>query len=100
MADNKAKEAKATKERTKEFTSKDGNVYTFQRVKPSKWMEILDQSDDGVGRRNRVRYATLVLENVVAIPGGLTPDSFEEDGRGGYAELDEVVGAAIRFQQS
>lgn len=81
-----------------EFTSTHGNKYTFQKVKPSKWLEILDKAD-ATGTRNRVVFYRGVLENVVAIPGGLNVDDFDADERGGTAELDEVVLAAARFQQ-
>lgn len=82
-----------------EFTSTDGNKYTLQKVKPSKWLEILDKSD-ATGTRSRKVFYAEVLGNVVAIPGGLTVDDFDSEERGGNAELDEVITAAARFQQS
>lgn len=79
--------------RVKQFESAAGNKYTFQKVPPVEWLDILDAVEDGekVGRRRRL-YGS-VLENVVVQPK-LTAEEFEE-----YAELDEVVTAAIRFQQ-
>lgn len=85
--------------KTMEYKSKQGNKFMFQKVTPSKWLDILDESDSG-GTRSRAKLYPAVLENVVVQPSGLKPDDFEEEGRGGFYELDEVVGAAIRFQQS
>lgn len=83
-----------------QFTSEAGNVYTFQRVLPSKWLSVLDGAEVG-GQRSRVKIYPAILENVVVQPAALKVDDFEdEEGtRGGFAELDEVVTAAIRFQQ-
>lgn len=96
MAGDEKAKAKA---KQMDFESEQGNKYTFQRVKPSKWLEILDKSDAG-GTRNRTVFYKEVLSNVVAIPTALSIDDFDEDGRGGNAELDEVVVAAARFQQN
>jgi hypothetical protein len=82
-----------------DFTSGQGNKYTFQKVPSSKWLGILDKADV-TGVRNRVVFYSEVLENIVAIPGGLKIDDFDADDRGGIAELDEVVLAAGRFQSS
>lgn len=94
----------AAVEKTKTFTSEQGNVYVFQKVTPTKWLKMLDESEAS-GRRERARLYPAILSNVVVQPGGLTPDDFDKDPvedepvRGGFAELDEVVTAAIRFQQ-
>lgn len=93
MAEKKAQQA-----RQMEFTSTHGNKFTFQKVKPSKWLEVLDKAD-ATGTRNRGVFYKEVLENVVAIPGGLKVDDFDNEEYGGTAELDEVVLAAARFQQ-
>lgn len=99
----KTNNAVANNPKVKEFTSEFGNKYVFQRVTPSKWLKILDESEAG-GQRSRVRLYPAVLANIVVQPAGLEPDSFEteEDAevqRGGFSELDEVVTAAIRFQR-
>ena len=78
--------------KTMEFKSQAGNSYTFQKVSPSEWMRILDNAE----RTGTIRRSDMfpdVLEHVVVQPSK-TVDDFEE-----YAELDEVVKAAIRFQQ-
>lgn len=101
----KTNNAVANNPRTKEFVSEQGNTYIFQRVTPSKWLKILDESEAG-GTRSRTKLYPAILGNVVVQPGGLSVDDFDkevyEEGepvRGGFSELDEVVTAAIRFQQ-
>jgi len=66
--------------------------YTFQRVSPSAWLDILDKVDNNKENKNRTLYSE-VLENIVVQPK-LTLDDFENSG-----ELDEVVKAAINFQR-
>lgn len=99
----KTNNAVANNPKIKNFTSEAGNSYVFQRVTPSKWLKILDDSEAG-GQRKRTSLYPAILANVVVQPGGLTPDDFDTDEdaevqRGGFAELDEVVTEAIRFQQ-
>jgi hypothetical protein len=84
----------AFKPKTKEFKSKNGNKYTFQTVLPSKWAEIADGITDQHGKMLNAKAMPAMLENVVVQPSGLTMDDFEE-----WAELEEVVLAAYRFQQ-
>lgn len=78
--------------KTKEFTSKAGTKYTFQKVAPAQWLDILDESEAS-GRIKRSAMYPAVLENVVVQPK-VTVNDFED-----YSELDEVVTEAIRFQQ-
>ncbi|MEK4131989.1 hypothetical protein NYE67_20455 [Solibacillus sp. FSL W8-0474] len=86
-----------TNKNIKEFTSEIGNKYTFQKVKSSAWLDIMDEVEANSDKSRRHLYPA-VLENVVVQPK-LKVDDFDEDGRGGYAELEEVVTAAIRFQR-
>lgn len=80
-----------TAAKVKEFTSKNGNKYTFQKVLPSAWLDIVDRTQASEGK-NRAMYGE-VLENIVVQPQ-MKIDDFED-----FAELEEVVKAAIRFQQ-
>lgn len=89
--------AKAT-DKTKDFTSAAGNKFVFQRVAPSKWLDVLDQADAG-GVRSRSKLYPAVLESVIVQPAGLGVDDFEQEPYNGFGELDEVVTQAIRFQQ-
>lgn len=77
----------------KDFTSKSGKQYKFQKVAPVEWLDILDEVEDGEKKGQRRRLYGAVTENVVVQPK-LKLDEFED-----YAELDEVVTAAIKFQQ-
>jgi hypothetical protein len=90
--------AQVKAEKIKNFTSTYGNNYVFQKVKPSKWLEIIDNTGNGV-KRIRSLFYPAILENVVVQPSSMNVDDFEEEGRGDYAELEEVIDAALRFQQ-
>lgn len=80
------------KEQTKKFTSADGKEYTFQKVAPVEWLDILDDVEaEKKGQRRRL-YGQ-VFEHIVVQPKMKLTD-FED-----YAEMDEVATAAIRFQQ-
>lgn len=81
-----------------DFKSTYGNNFKFQRVKPSAWLSILDNSVDSGGKRNRVKLYSQILENVVVQPV-MKLDDFDNDGFGGFDELEEVIGEALRFQQ-
>jgi hypothetical protein len=83
---------KKTNSKTKEFTSEAGNKYTFQKVSPVAWLDIMDEVEAAQGKQRRTLYPK-VLENIVVQPK-MTLDDFEE-----YAELEEVVTAAVRFQR-
>jgi hypothetical protein len=76
---------------TKEYTSKAGNKYTFQKVTPRAWIRKLDEIDQKGKSREALTEA--VLENIVVTPKK-TIDDFED-----YAELEEVTVEAMRFQQ-
>jgi transcriptional regulatory protein LevR len=76
---------------TKEYTSKAGNKYTFQKVAPRAWIRKLDEIDQKGKSREALTEA--VLENIVVNPKK-TIDDFED-----YAELEEVTVEAMRFQQ-
>lgn len=93
-----AKIEQPTNSKVKDFTSTNGNKYVLQKVSFSKWLDILDESESS-GRRKRTYFYPAVLENVVVSPS-IKVDDFEEAPYGGFAELDEVVAEAIRFQQS
>lgn len=69
-----------------------GDKYTLQKVKPSAWLDILDDVENNKENKNRTLY-TKVLENIVVSPKK-TMDDFTNS-----AELDEVVKAAISFQR-
>lgn len=89
-----AEKKKVVVEQIKKFTSQAGNDYTFQKVKPSSWLDIMDDVDaEKKGQRKRL-YSS-VLEHIVVQPK-LVIDDFEDLG---FAEMDEVVTNAIRFQQ-
>lgn len=76
-----------------EFTSTvTGEKYIFQKVSPAAWLDIMDEVDQEKEKQRRKLYS-LVLENIVVQPKK-TIEDFEE-----FAELDEVVTAAIRFQR-
>lgn len=88
MAEKKAKVI----ELTKEFVSKSGEKYMFQKVAPADWLDILDDVEaEAKGKRRRLYSAA--LEFVVVSPTMKIEDFTD------YAEMDEVVTAAIRFQQ-
>jgi hypothetical protein len=74
-----------------EFVSKfSGEKYIFQKVSPAAWLDIMDEVN--AEKRSRKLY-DLTLENIVVQPKK-TVDDFED-----FAELDEVVTAALRFQR-
>jgi hypothetical protein len=74
----------------KEFTSANGTTYTFQKVSPVAWLDIMDEIE-GAGQRRKL-YGS-VLENIIVQPR-MKLEEFTD-----FAELDEVVTAAIRFQR-
>jgi hypothetical protein len=75
----------------KEFTSESGAKYTFQKVAPVAWLDIMDEVE-GSDKKRRKLYGA-VLENIVVQPQmGL--EDFNDS-----AELEEVVQEAIRFQR-
>lgn len=78
--------------KTKDFTSSSGKKYTFQKVNPSKWAEMLDNGEVN-GSIKRTIFYPMVFENVVVQPPSLQMDDLEE-----WEEVDEVVTEAIRFQ--
>lgn len=80
-------------EQTKKFTSEiSGTEYTFQKVSPVDWLDILDEVEgDKKGQRKRL-YGQ-VFEHIVVQPKMELKD-FED-----FGEMDEVATAAIRFQQ-
>ena len=86
-----------TNKKTKEYTSKQSNKYTFQKVNPAAWLDILDEAEAS-GRLKRSAMYPAVLENIVVQPK-LTVDDFENEPYGGYAELEAVITEAVRFQQ-
>lgn len=86
-------ETKVEFKNVKEFTSKSGTVYTFQKVPPIAWLDILDEVEDGEKKGQRRRLYGNVLENVVVKP------KMEMQDFADFAEMDEVVTAAIKFQQ-
>ncbi len=79
-------------EKTKEFTSKQGNTYTFQKVDPVPWMDIMDSMEANKEQPRRTLYPK-VMENIVVQPQ-MKLEEFED-----YAEMEEVITAALRFQQ-
>lgn len=79
-------------EQNKEFTSKSGAKYVFQKVAPVDWLDILDEVESEKKGQRRRLYGQ-VFENIVVQPK-LELTDFED-----YAEMDEVATAAIRFQQ-
>lgn len=78
--------------KTKEFTSKAGNKYTFQTVMNSKQAVIVDEGTNEVGKVLNAKMMPLMLKDVVATPQGLTMDDFET-----WDELEEVTAAAFSF---
>jgi hypothetical protein len=84
--------------RQKNYTSKSGNEYVFQKVLPSVWLEAMDDVVEN-GQPKRALLYPMILQNVVVVPGGLKVDDFETNGRNGYPELEEVAKAALSFQQ-
>jgi ABC-type branched-subunit amino acid transport system ATPase component len=85
--------AENTNKNIKEFTSKSGVKYTFQKVAPVDWLDILDDVEAGEKKGQRRRLYGAVMENVVVAPKMELQD-FDD-----FAEMDEVVTSAIRFQQ-
>ncbi len=93
--DQKEKEVAAAtpiNKNIKYFTSENGNKYTFQKVKPMAWLDIMDDVEANKEHTRRKLYPA-VLENIVVNPK-LSIDEFDD-----YAELEEVITAAIRFQR-
>jgi len=80
------------KPKTEEFTSKEGNKYTFQTVMNSKQAEILDKGTDFNGKLLNAKMMPLMLDNVVVDPSGLKMDDFES-----FDELQEVTSEAYHF---
>lgn len=78
--------------KTKQFTSKAKNEYTFQNVMNSVQAEIMDGGTNNFGKVLNAKMMPLMLENVVVQPQGLKMDDFET-----WAELEEVTNAAYRF---
>lgn len=78
--------------KTKKFTSKAKNEYTFQNVMNSVQAEIMDGGTNNFGKILNAKMMPLMLENVVVQPQGLKMDDFET-----WAELEEVTNAAYRF---
>ena len=81
-----------------EFTSKYGNTYKFQRVGAAEWLDIMDDAEDESGKPKRAKLYPVILEHIIVNPKMSTSD-FDNDGYGGSGELEEVIGAASRFQQ-
>lgn len=82
----------AFKPKQKQFTSKEGNEYTFQNVQNSKQAEILDEGTAPSGKVLNAKMMPLMLEHVVVVPNSLTMDDFET-----WSELEEVTNAAFTF---
>lgn len=74
------------------FTSKSGKVYVFQKVAPMGWLDIMDDVDNNSDRKRRTLYVA-VMENIVVQPK-MSVEQFTD-----YAELEEVVTAATKFQR-
>ena len=88
-----AKVEKKVFELTKDYTSASGEKYVFQKVAPAEWLDILDDVDgEGKKGKNKRLYAA-ALEHVIVQPKKELND-FDD-----FAEVDEVVTAAVRFQQ-
>lgn len=81
--------------KTKEYTSKAGNKYTFQNVMNSKQAEIIDVGTDLGGKILGAKMMPLMLEHVVVSPSGLSMDDFDT-----WTELDEVTSKAFSFLQT
>lgn len=93
--DNETKVEYQPRPKTKEFTSSvTGRKYTFQRVKPMQWLDLMDSVEDGDGRNRRKLY-DMVLTNVVVQPPSMSLNDFDD-----FAEVDEVVTAATKFQRN
>lgn len=91
MAEQKEKKPVETQ---KEFTSEiTGNKYIFQKVTPIEWLDVLDEVEDGDKKKKRRRLYGAVCENIIVQPK-MELNDWED-----FAEMDEVVTAAIRFQQ-
>jgi hypothetical protein len=77
----------------KEFKSEiSGKTFIFQKVTPVAWLDIMDEVEATKEKKSRKLYGE-VMENIVVSPKmGL--EDFED-----FAEMDEVVTAAIRFQR-
>lgn len=95
MAKEEVKEVSLKVEKVKEYTSENGLKYTFQKVSPMSWLDMMDEVESNPKNQRRTLYPK-VLENIVVSPK-LTVDDFEE--RGGFGELEEVVSAAVTFQR-
>lgn len=95
MSENKGKKVF---ELTKEYTSEiSGNKYVFQKVQTVPWLRMQDElAAKGDKIEDRAR---MMLEHVIVQPR-LSIEDFDdyESGFHGYAELNEVVMAAYRFQ--
>lgn len=78
--------------KTKEFTSKAGNKYTFQTVMNSKQAGIFDEGTNSVGKILNAKMMPLMLKHIVVTPPGLKMDDFET-----WAELEEVTNEAFSF---
>ena len=90
---------KKTVEKHKDFESKFGNKYKFQRVGAAHWLDIMDDAEDeNTGRPKRSKLYPVILEHIVVSPT-MTLEDFDKEGYGGTGELEEVVSAATRFQQ-
>ena len=90
MAETKKKKS----EQIKEFVSEiSGEKYTFQKVTPVDWLDILDDIEDGEKKGKRRRLYGQVFEHIVVKPK-MELEDFED-----FGEMDEVATAAIRFQQ-
>lgn len=77
----------------KEFTSDNsGKKYVFQKVSPISWLDIMDDVESNPEKKRRKLYGA-ALENIVVQPKTSLED-FDD-----FAEMDEVVTAAIRFQR-
>lgn len=86
-------------EKTRQFTSEVKNDFTFQKVGPAEWLDLMDQVENPqTGRPIRAKLYPVVLENIVVQPS-MKVEDFSDEPYNGYAELEEVVTAAIRFQQ-
>lgn len=102
MADPNAvptrKKSRKKLEKIKQFESTFGNKFTFQRVAAADWADHMDQANETGSLKRSVLYAN-ILEHIVVTPGGLKMEDFDEDPYNGYPEMEEVCGAAARFQQ-
>lgn len=78
--------------KTKEFTSKAGNKYTFQTVINSKQAKIMDEGTGLGGKILNTKMMPSMLDHVVVAPQGLKMDDFDT-----WAELEEVTTEAFNF---